>query len=136
MTQGSGGTGLVLTFDNKTVGEVQNAPMSFPEGGRINMSSHDTTGTEDTKSGLAGAGTLRVTMIEVGGDEGQAAIRAALGNNQEYAFDIVYQNGDGASGMASVAGYEDATPFDGPQTATAILRITAKPTWTPAGSGS
>lgn len=135
MSDGSGGVGLALTFDGKSVREVRNAGINFPEGARINMSSHDTRGTEDTKSALAGAGSLRVPMVEVIGDEGQDAIRDALGDNQEYPYVITYQNGSESAGFASVAGYEDDAPFDGPQIATAVLRVTAKPEWAP-GSGS
>lgn len=138
MSAGSGGPGLVLRFGAGStpdvVAEVRDAAIDFPEGPRIDMSSHDTVGVRDTKGSFAEAGTLRITLVEVLGDTGQSAIRDALGDGVDYPWDIVYENGDGASGMGSVVGYSDAAPFGDAQTAIATLRLPAKPTWTPAGS--
>lgn len=134
MSAGSGGPGLVLTFNTDTVIEVRDAAIDFPEGPRIDMSSHDTVGVRDTKGSFAETGTLRITMIEVMGDAGQDGLRDALGDGVDYAWTVVYENGDGASGVGSVVGYSDTAPFGDAQTAIATLRVPAKPTWTPAGS--
>ena len=134
MSVGSGGPGLVLTFNSQTVGEVRDAAIDFPEGPRIDMSSHDTVGVRDTKGSFAETGTLRITAIEIMGDSGQDELRDALGDGTDYAWALTYENGDQASGVGSVVGYSDAAPFGDAQTAIATLRVPSKPTWTPAGS--
>lgn len=134
MSGGSGGPGLAMTFNGQTIGEVRDAAIDFPEGPRIDMSSHDTIGVRDTKGSFAESGTLRITVIEVGSDLGQDALRDDLGDGVDYPWSITYENGDSASGTGSVVGYSDSAPFGDAQTAIATLRLPAKPTWV--GSGS
>lgn len=136
MSSGRGGPGSIVSFNSQTVAEVRDDALDFPEGPRIDMSSHDTSGVRDTRGSFAEAGTLRLTMVEVLGDAGQDAIRDALGDGVDYAWSVSYNNGEEMSGVGSVVGYSNADPYSDAGTATATLRIPAKPTWTPASPAS